>query len=47
MQIHNLKAMIGIRRIERMWNERIKELIRVRKRVDGVINESAMRCMDT
>lgn len=39
-----LRAMIEVRRIDRMKKEKIKELVGVCEEVNKVINKSTMRC---
>lgn len=45
-QMDNLKAMVRIRRTDRMRHKRIRELVSVYKGVDKVINESTMRWIE-
>lgn len=42
-QVDNLKTIIGVKRGDRMGNEKIKELVYVKKEIDDVINESTKR----
>src|SRR5678815_4666944 len=43
VHIHNLRGMLGVRRIDKMRNERIRELCGVKKAVNERINESMLR----
>lgn len=42
LRMNNLRAIIGVKRGNRIRNERFRELVPVCKRVDGVINESTI-----
>src|SRR5678815_2451677 len=42
VQMDNLKGMLGVRRIDKMRNERIRELCGVNKGVNERINESSL-----
>ena len=43
VQMDNLRRLLGIRRIDRVPNARIKELCRVRKGLDKTINEGVLQ----
>ena len=43
VQMDNLRGMLGVKRIDRMRNERIRELCNVRKGVDEIIDENVLR----
>ena len=46
VQMDNLRGMLGIRRIDRIPNKRIRELCGVTKRVDERIDEDVLRWFD-
>src|SRR5678815_335511 len=43
VQMDNLRSVLGVRRIDKMRNERIGELCGAKKRVNERINESTLR----
>src|SRR5678815_1535115 len=43
VQMENLRGMLGVRRIDKMSNERIRELCGVKKGINERINESMLR----
>ena len=42
----NLRVLLGIRRMDRVPNARVRELCRVRKSLDEMINEGILRWFD-
>src|SRR5678815_5068657 len=46
VQMDNLRSMLGVRRIDKMRNELIRELCGVKKWVNERINESVLRWFD-
>ena len=45
VQMNYLRRVLGVRKIDKMRNEVIIELCRIKKRVNGKISESILRCL--
>ena len=45
VQMNYLRRVLGVRKIDKMRNEVIIELCRIKKRLNGKISESILRCL--